>query len=68
MIIQSKCTKVFNSKDMTRLKYDELYGLAVLIRNHKNIVSQYVNDNILHFLEYNNFQFMGEMREGVSRM
>lgn len=62
MIIQSKCTKVFNSKDMTRLKYDELYGLAVLIRNHKNIVSQYVNDNILHFLEYNNFQFMREMR------
>lgn len=62
MIIQSKYTKVFNSKGMTRLKYDELYGLSVLIRNHKNIVSQYVNDNILHFLEYNNFQFMKEMR------
>jgi transposase len=62
MIIQSKYTKVFHSKDLTRLKYDELYNFAVLIRNHKNVVSQYVNDNLLHFLEYNKFQFNKEMR------
>ena len=62
MIIQSKYTKIFNSKDLTRQKYDELYNFAVLIRNHKNTVSQYVNDNLLHFLEYNKFQFLKVMR------
>lgn len=63
MIIQSKYTKIFHSKDLTRQKYDELYNFAVLIRNHKNTVSQYVNDNLLHFLEYNKFQFIKEMRD-----
>jgi transposase len=62
MIIQSKYTKIFHSKDLTRQKYDELYDFAVLIRNHKNTVSQYVNNNLLHFLEYNKFQFIKEMR------
>ena len=63
MIIQSKYTKIFKSNDMTRLKYNELYDFAVLIRNHKNIVSEYVNQNLLHFLEYNKFMFLKEMRE-----
>ena len=62
MFIQSKYTKIFNSKDLTRQKYDELYNFAVLIQNHKNAVSQYVNDNLLHFLEYNKFQFLKAMR------
>lgn len=63
MIIQSKYTKIFKSNDMTRLKYNELYDFAVLIRNHKNIVSEYVNKNLIHFLEYNKFTFLKEMRE-----
>ena len=63
MIIQSKYTKIFHSKDLTHQKYDELHDFAVLIQNHKNTVSQYVNDNLLHFLEYNKFQFLKEMRE-----
>ena len=62
MIIQSKYTKIFNSKDLTRHKYDELYDFAILIRSHKNTVSQYVNDNLLHFLDYAKFQFLTEMR------
>ena len=62
MLIQSKYTKIFQSKDLTRQKYDELYDFAVLIRNHKNTVSQYVNDNLLHFLDYTKFQFLKEMR------
>jgi transposase len=48
---------------MTRQKYNELYDFAVLIRNHKNIVSEYVNQNLLHFLEYSKFMFLKEMRE-----
>lgn len=63
MIIQSKYTKIFKSHDMTRLKYNELYDFAVLIRNHKNAVSEYVNQNLMHFLEYNKFIFLKEMRE-----
>ena len=63
MIIQSKYTKTFHSKDLTRQKYDELYNFAVLIQNHKNTVSQYINDNLLHFLDCNKFQFLKEMRE-----
>ena len=62
MIIQSKYTKIFHSNGLTRQKYDELYDFAVLIQNHKNTVSQYVNDNLLHLLEYNKFQFLKEMR------
>ena len=63
MIIQSKYTKIFHSNGLTRQKYDELHDFAVLIQNHKNIVSEYVNQNLLHFLEYNKFQFLKEMRE-----
>ena len=63
MLIQSKYTKIFHSNGLTRQKYDELYDSAVLIRSHKNTVSQYVNDNLLHFLEYNKFQFLKEIRE-----
>ena len=48
--------------DITRKKYDELYNFAVRIRNHKNTVSQHVNEHLLHYLEYNKFQFMKEMR------
>ena len=62
MIIHSKYTKVFHSNDLTRKKYDELYNFAVLIKNHKNIVSRYVNENLLHYLEYNKFQFLTDMR------
>lgn len=62
MIIQGKYTKIFKSNDMTRLKYNELYGFAVLIRNHKKIVSEYVNNNLLHYLDYNKFSFLKKMR------
>ena len=62
MIIQSKYTKVFQSMDITRKKFDELYSFAVRIRNHKNTVSQYVNEHLFHYLEYGKFQFLNEMR------
>ena len=62
MIIQSKYSKGFVSHDMTRQKYDELYAFAISIRNHKNKVSQHVCNNLLHFLEYNKYKFLKEMR------
>lgn len=63
MIIKSKYTKIFKSNNMTRLKYNELYDFAVLIRNHKNLVSEHVNNNLLHYLEYSKFTFLKEMRD-----
>ena len=62
MIIQSKYTKTFHSKDLTRHKYDELYNFAVLIQKHKNIVSQHVNNHLIHYLDYTNIHFLKEMR------
>lgn len=63
MLIQSKYTKIFKSNDMTHLKYNELYDFAVLLCKHKNIVSKYVNDNLLKYLDYTKFSFLKEMRE-----
>jgi transposase, IS605 orfB family len=62
MIIQSKYAKTFQSKDITRQKYDELHNFAVLIQKHKNIVSQHVNRHLLHLLDCTKFQFAKEMR------
>ena len=62
MIIDSKYTKKFVSDGLTRQKYDELCGFAVTLRDHRNLVSKYVNDNLLKYLEYNSQGFMKEMR------
>lgn len=62
MIVKSKYTRIFHSNCMTRRKYDELYEFAVLVRSHKNKVSQFVNDNLLRYLDCSKFQFVKEMR------
>ena len=62
MIIQSKYAKIFHSKDVTHQKYDELHNFAVLIQKHKNIVSKHINCHLIHYLEYNKFQFLKEIR------
>ena len=61
--MQSKYAKIFNSNDMTHLKYNELYNFAVLLCKHKNIVSNYVNNNLLKYLDYTKFSFLKETRE-----
>ena len=62
MVIDSKYIKTFKSNDLTRQKYDELYAFAVMLRDHKNIVSEYVNSNLEHYLEYSRLDFLKEMR------
>lgn len=62
MLTDSKYTKIFHSNDLTYLKYNELRAFAMTIRNHKNIVSEYVNKNLLKYLDYNMFSFLKEMR------
>ena len=63
MVTDSKYTKILHSNDLTRLKYNELRAFAMSIRNHKNVVSEYVNKNLFKYLDYNMFSFLKEMRE-----
>ena len=63
MEIQSQYTRSFMSNDITRLKYNELMDLAVLIRSHKNKVSEFVNSNLNYFLDISKLSFIKEMRE-----
>ena len=48
---------------LTRSKYDELYAVAVKLRDFRNEVSQLVNDNLLYYLDFNKFTFITEMRK-----
>lgn len=62
MNIDSKYTKIFKSQDLTTQKYNELYDFAVVIRNHKNKVSDYINQNLLYYLDMSKFTFLKEIR------
>ena len=62
MVIDSKYTKTFKSNDLTRQKYDELHSFAIMLRDHKNLVSEYVNSNLEKYLDYSKFEFLKEMR------
>lgn len=63
MIVNSKYAKVFHSDMLTRSKYDELYAVAINLRDFKNEVSKLVNDNLLHYLDYSALGFVTEMRK-----
>lgn len=62
MITQSHYTKEFKSNDLTHLKYNELRAFAVALRDHRNTVSEYVNSNLMYFLDMSKFAFIQEMR------
>lgn len=63
MLTASKYAKVFVSDDLTRQKYGELYGLAVAIREHKNLISKEVCTDILRYLDVSPLNFVTEMRD-----
>ena len=63
MIVDSKYAKIFNSDMLTRSKYDELYTVAVNLRDFKNEVSKLVNSDLLHYLDYSALNFVTEMRK-----
>ena len=62
MEITSKYTKVFVSDDITRQKYDELYDLAVSIREQKNLISGEISSDLFTYLDKNPLTFVTEMR------
>lgn len=63
MIVNSKYAKVFHSDMLTRSKYDELYAVAINLRDFKNEVSKLVNSDLLHYLDYSALSFVTEMRK-----
>ena len=63
MLVNSKYAKIFHSDMLTRSKYDELYTVAVNLRDFKNEVSQLVNDNLLYYLNFSKLDFIKEMRK-----
>ena len=63
MIVDSKYAKIFHSDMLTRIKYDELYTVAVKLRDFKNEVSQLINSDLLHYLDYSVLSFITEMRK-----
>ena len=63
MEVQSQYTMAFASNDLTRQKYDELMAFALLVREHKNKVSELVNSNLLYYLDVSKLSFLKEMRE-----
>ena len=63
MIVNSKYAKIFHSDMLTRSKYDELYTVAVKLRDFKNEISKLVNSDLLHYLDYSSLNFVTEMRK-----
>ena len=66
MIVNSKYAKIFNSDMLTRSKYDELYAVAVNLRDFKNEVSKLVNSDLLHYLDYSALSFVTKMRKAFT--
>ena len=62
MIIDSKYTKSFISDNLSDSKYKELYDFAILLNNHKNIVSKEVCSDLSFHMEMNMFDFLKYMR------
>lgn len=62
MIINSKYTKSFISDSLSKTKLNELKQFAVLLNNHKNIVSLEVNNNLSFYMEMSLFDFIKYMR------
>ena len=62
MLTDSKYTKILHSNNLTYLKYNELRTFAMSICEHKNIVSEYVNKNLLKYLDYNYFSIFKKIK------
>ena len=63
MIVDSKYAKTFHSDMLTHSKYDELYKVAVKLKDFRNEVSKLVNNNLLHYLDFSRFDFLNEMHK-----
>lgn len=61
-------SKRFVSNSLTAQKYGELLAVATQIRDHKNIISQYVCEHLFEYLDVSTFDFLKEMRAKHSEL
>ena len=66
MLVSSKYAKIFSSDMLTRRKYDELYRLAIKLRDFRNEISQHVNEDLLHYLKLSRFDFINDLHKKFS--
>lgn len=62
MNTDSKYSKSFISDSLSKSKLNELKEFAILLNNHRNIVSQEVNSNLSFYMEMSMFDFLKYMR------
>lgn len=63
MIVDSKYMKMFDSNKITTQKYSEIYNHALMLNNHKNLVSKDVVNNLETYLDMNKLSFVTYMRD-----
>jgi len=61
-------SKRFVSNNLTAQKYGELLDIAVKIREHKNVISQFVCEHLFDYLDVSTFDFLKEMRAKYSEL
>lgn len=61
MKVKSQYSKSFHSDNITRSKYDEVMGLAIVLRDVRNELSQMVSDATLSYLEMSKIDFQKAM-------
>jgi restriction endonuclease S subunit len=62
MVIDSYYSKSFISDSLSKTKLKEIKNFAILINNHKNLVSQEVNNNLSKYIDLSFFDFLKLMR------
>lgn len=62
MIIDSYYSKSFISDSLSKTKLKEIKDFAILINNHKNLVSEEVNNNLSKYIDLSFFDFLKLMR------
>lgn len=62
MVIDSYYSKTFVSDSLSKTKVKEIKDFAILINNHKNIVSQEVNNNLSKYIDLSFFDFRKLMK------
>lgn len=62
MVIDSYYSKTFISDSLSKTKLKEIKDFAILLNNHKNIVSLEINNNLSKYIDLSFFDFLKLMR------
>jgi transposase len=68
MLVDSKYSKHFKSNEITLLKYNELKEFAMFLREHKNIISKEIQENITTYMNMSTLEFVTYMRKKYHKL